>query len=91
MANYTVPADDWTALSTLMGDDYDASNNLSLYVNNISEGVLGIETNASKPTGRGIELPSFTTYSIGTGAGASFWLKGSKFPVDVYIYEVAAT
>ena len=89
MANYTVSAEDWTDLSTLMGASYGASKNYALYVNQISLGLLQIDTGSSKPTGKGKELPSFTTETIGTGAGSTFWLKASASPIDIYVYEIA--
>ena len=86
MANYTVPADDWTDIATLMGDDYDATDNLALYVNQIPLGLLQVVTSSTKPTETGKQLPSFATFAIGTGAGATTWVKASASPIEVYIY-----
>lgn len=87
MANYTVPADDWTDIETLMDTDYDATDNYALYVNQIALGLLQVNLSSTKPTDKGMELPSFAKFTIGTGAGATTWVKASASPVDVYIYE----
>ena len=89
MANYTVPADDWTDIATLMDSDYSASDNLTLYVNQIALGLLQVAVSSTKPTETGMQLPSFAKYTIGTGAGATTWVKASASPIDIYIYEVA--
>ena len=89
MANYTVPADDWTDIETLMGTDYDATDNLALYVNQIPLGLLQVNVNATKPTDKGMELPSFAKYTIGTGVGDTTWVKASASPVDIYIYTAS--
>lgn len=87
MANYTVSAEDWTDLATLMDDDYDASDNYTLCVNQIPLGLLQVAYESSKPTGKGKELPSFSTELILAGSGSTVWLKASSTPIDVYIYE----
>lgn len=89
MANYTVPADDWIDIETLMDTDYDSSDNISLYVNQIPLGLLQLAISSSKPTEKGIELPSFSKWNIGTGAGGTTWVKASASPVEIYIYETA--
>lgn len=89
MANYTVPADDWTDIETLMDTDYDATDNYALYVNEIPLGLLQVAVGSSKPTEKGMELPSFAKYAIGTGAGSTTWVKASASPIDVYIYEAS--
>jgi len=87
MANYTVSASDWVDIATLMDDDYDATDDLTLYVNQIPLGLLQLAISSAKPTaGNGMELPSFSKYAIGTAAGATTWVKASATPIDVYIY-----
>lgn len=87
MANYTVSADDWTDLSTLMGNDYNSGKSYNLYVNQIPLGLLQIAIGSSKPTTKGMELPSFSKWAIGTGKGSTFWAKASASDIDIYIYE----
>ena len=89
MANYTVPADDWTDIETLMDTDYDATDNLALYVNQIALGLLQVAVSSTKPTETGMQLPSFATYAIGAGAGTTTWVKASASPIEVYIYEAS--
>ena len=89
MANYIVPADDWTDIETLMDTDYDSSDNLALYVNQIPLGLLQVAVSSAKPTETGMQLPSFATYTIGAGAGSTTWVKASSSPIEVYIYEAS--
>ena len=67
------------------GNDYDATADYTLYVNQIPLGLLQVAIDSSKPTDKGIELPSFSKFSIGTAQGSNFWLKASASDVDVYI------
>ena len=87
MANYTVPADDWTDIETLMDDDYDATKDYVLYINQISLGLLQLAYADTKPTEKGMELPSFTKINITKATGDAVWVKASSSPIDVYIYE----
>lgn len=87
MANYTVPADDWVDIETLMDDNYDATKDYVLYINQISLGLLQLAYGDSKPTEKGMELPSFTKINITKATGDAVWVKASASPIDVYIYE----
>jgi len=87
MANYIVPADDWTDIETLLDDDYDSSADYALYTNDIPLGLLQFEVSTTKPTNTGKLLNSFATQQIGAGAGSTTWVKASANPIEVYIYE----
>ena len=88
MANYTV-TNTWTDIETLMDTDYDATDNYALYVNQIPLGLLQVAVSSSEPTETGMQLPSFATYNIGTGAGGTTWVKASANPIEIYIYEAS--
>ena len=89
MANYIVPADDWTDIETLMDTDYDATDDYTMYVNQIPLGLLQFAIGSAKPTEKGMELPSFSKVVIGMGAGTTTWVKASASPIEVYIYEAS--
>lgn len=90
MANYIVPANDWTDISTLLDTDYDSSADYALYTNDIPLGLLQFEVADTKPTNTGKLLDSFTTQQIGAGAGSTTWVKASANPIEIYVYENAS-
>lgn len=90
MANYTIPANDWTDIETLLDADYDSSANYALYTNEIPLGLLQFEVADTKPTNVGKLLKSFMTQNIGTNVGGSTWVKATSTPIEVYIYEISS-
>lgn len=91
MANYTVPASDWTDVETLMDTEYDSSADYALYTNQIPLGLLQFEVANTKPTNTGKLLNSFMTQVIGKNAGGTTWVKATANPIEIYIYEVQST
>ena len=89
MANYIVPADDWTDLETLMDTNYDATKDYVLYINQIPLGLLQLAYADTKPTEKGMEIPSFTKVNITKATGDAVWVKASANPIEVYIYEAS--
>ena len=87
MANYTVPATDWTDIATLLDTEYDVTADYALYTNEIPLGLLQFEVADTKPTNTGKLLRSFTTQEIGVGAGSTTWVKASANPIEIYVYE----
>lgn len=90
MANYTVPANDWTDIETLLDTEYDSSANYALYTNEIPLGLLQFEVADTKPTNVGKLLKSFMTQNIGTNVGGTTWVKATSTPIEVYIYEISS-
>ena len=90
MANYTIPADDWTDIETLLDTEYDSSANYALYTNEIPLGLLQFEVADTKPTNVGKLLKSFMTQNIGTNVGGTTWVKATSTPIEIYIYEISS-
>lgn len=90
MANYIVPANDWTDIETLLDTEYDSSANYALYTNEIPLGLLQFEVADTKPTNVGKLLKSFMTQNIGTNVGGTTWVKATSTPIEVYIYEISS-
>ena len=88
MANYIVPADDWTDIETLMDTEYDSTADYALYTNQIPLGLLQFEVADTKPTNTGKLLNSFMTQEIGTNVGGTTWVKATSRPIEIYIYEI---
>lgn len=88
MANYIIPADDWTDIETLMDTEYDSTTDYALYTNQIPLGLLQFEVADTKPTNTGKLLNSFMTQEIGTNVGGTTWVKATSRPIEIYIYEV---
>jgi len=87
MANYTVPANDWTDIETLLDTEYDNTADYALYTNEIPLGLLQFEVADTKPTNTGKLLRSFTTQEIGTNVGGTTWVKATANPIEIYVYE----
>jgi len=85
MSNFTVPKGTYTTLATIMGASYDNTKDYILHVNEITRGLLQIN---SANTGRGKEYKSFADINI--DKAVTIYLRGTADTIDVYIEEKKA-